>query len=149
MQSYQAQQLITSCVISSIPSSDQLDRHINIKLWLTSECRHLEVVHLAQGHQQGELILLDRELEQSPAPDDLEAGEDDPPDIHMGDEDIAGDLTDVLEEAQVKVLVLKPGQLQVAVHEGAVSVSVPEVPVVMLPVARHRHPPIRPDANWK
>ena len=40
----------------------------------------------------------------------------------MGDQDIAGDLTDVLEEAQVKVLVLKPGQLQVAVNVGTVCI---------------------------
>ena len=128
-----------------MPSSDH--RHIIRITLLTSQSRHLEVVHLAQRHQQRELVLLDRELEQSPASDDLEAGQDDPPDIHMGDEDIAGDLSDVLEEAQVQVLVLEPGQLEVAVHEGAVSVAVPQVPVVMLPVARHRHPPVRSDAN--
>ena len=46
----------------------------------------------------------------------------------MGDEDVAGDLADVLEEAEVEVLVLEPGQLQVAVHEGAVGVPVSQVP---------------------
>ena len=42
---------------------------------------------------------------------------------------------------------LEPGELEVAVHEGAVGVSVPQVPVVMLPVAGHRHPSIGPDTN--
>ena len=65
----------------------------------------------------------------------------------MADEDVAGDLPDVLEEAEVEVLVLEPGELQVAVDIGAVGVSVPEVPVVVLPVAGHGHPSIGPDTN--
>ena len=64
-------------------------------------------MHLGQGHQQRELVLLHGELEEGAASDDLEAGEDDPPHVHVGDEDVAGDLADVLEEAQVQVLVLK------------------------------------------
>ena len=34
-------------------------------------------------------------------------------------------LPDVLKEAEIKVLVLEPGELQVSVHVGAVRVSVP------------------------
>ena len=44
---------------------------------------------------------------------------------------------------------LEPGELEVSVHEGAVGVSVAEVAVVVLTVARHRHPPVGPDTNWK
>lgn len=104
-------------------------------------------MHLGEGHDQGELVLLDGQLEQGAAPDDLEAGQDDPLDVHVGDEDVAGDLSDVLEEAEVQVLVLQPGELQVAVHVGAVGVSVPQVAVVMLPVAGHGHPTIGSDTN--
>ena len=35
-------------------------------------------------------------------------------------------LPDVLKEAEVKILILKPGEFQVAIHIGAVRVSVPE-----------------------
>ena len=115
--------------------------------FLTSQCRHLQVVHLGEGHDQRELVLLDGQLEEGPAAHDLEAGQDDPPDVHVGDEDVPGDLSDVLEEAEVEVLVLEPGELQVAVHVGAVCVSVPQVPIVMLPVAWHRHPSIGSDTN--
>ena len=104
-------------------------------------------MHLGECHDQGELVLLDSQLEQSPAPDDLEAGQDDPLDVHVGDEDVAGDLSDVLEEAEVEALVLEPGELQVAVHVSAVCVSIPQVPIVMLPVAWHRHPSIGSDTN--
>ena len=82
-------------------------------------------MHLGECHDQGELVLLDSQLEQSPAPDDLEAGQDDSLHVHVGDEDVAGDLSDVLEEAEVEVLVLEPGKLQVSVHISAVRVSVP------------------------
>ena len=104
-------------------------------------------MHLRQGNQQGKLILLNCQFEQGSTSDDLEAGQDDPPDVHVGDEDVAGDLLDVLQEAEVQVLVLEPGQLQVAVHEGAVGVSVPKVPVVVLAVGWHRHSPVCPDTN--
>ena len=104
-------------------------------------------MHLGEGHDQRELVLLDGQLEEGPAADDLEAGQDDPLDVHVGDEDVPGDLSDVLEEAEVEVLVLEPGKLQVAVDIGAVGVSVPEVPVVVLAVGWHRHSPVCPDTN--
>ena len=41
---------------------------------VTSECWHLQVVHLGEGDDEGELIVLHVELEQRSAPDNLEAG---------------------------------------------------------------------------
>ena len=64
-------------------------------------------MHLGEGDQEGKLILLNCQLEQSPTSDDLEAGQDDPPDIHVGDEDIAGHLADMLKKTKIKVFVLK------------------------------------------
>ena len=80
-------------------------------------------MHLGQRHDQGELVVLHVELEQVPPPNDLEAGQHNAPEVHVGDEDVAGDLADVVEEGEVQVLVLQPGQLQVAVNVGAVRVS--------------------------
>ena len=80
-------------------------------------------MHLGQRHDQGELVVLHVELEQVPPPNDLEAGQHNAPEVHMGDEHIAGDLADVVEEGEVQVLVLQPGQLQVAVNVGAVRVA--------------------------
>ena len=42
---------------------------------------------------------------------------------------------------------LQPGDLQVAVHVGAVGVAVPEVLVVGGPVTRHRHPSTGADTD--
>ena len=67
----------------------------------------------------------------------------------MGDEDVAGDLTDVLQEGQVHVVVLQPGQLQIAIHVGAVGVPVPEIAEMMLPIVGHGHPAVRSDAYCK
>ena len=63
---------------------------------------------------------MDIEFEKSPATDDLKAGQHDLFDVHMANEDVSGDLPDVLEEAEVLVGVLQPGQLQVSVHVSAV-----------------------------
>ena len=104
-------------------------------------------MHFGEGDNQGELVLLDGELEQGATSDDLQAGQDDPLHVHVGDEDVAGDLSDVLEEAEVEVLILEPSEFEVAVHIGAVGVSVPQVPVVVLAVAWHRHPSIGSDTN--
>ena len=73
----------------------------------TSERWHLQVMHLGECDKEGKLILLDCELEQGPTSYDLEAGQDDPPDIHVGDEDIAGHLADMLKKTKIKVFVLK------------------------------------------
>ena len=58
-------------------------------------------------------------------------------------------LSDVLEEGEVETVVLEPGQLEVAVHVGAVSVAVSQVLVVGGAVPRHRHTPACADTNWK
>ena len=50
---------------------------------------------------------MNAQLEQGSSPDDLQGGEDKLFDLDVRDEDVAGDLADVLEEAQVQVLVLK------------------------------------------
>ena len=104
---------------------------------VTSEGWHLQVVHFREGDDESELIVVHVELEQGPAPDDLQAGQDDLLDIDVGDEDVAGDLPDVLEEAEVQVGLLEPSQLQVAVHVSAVGVTVSQVSIVVLSVVGH------------
>ena len=64
-------------------------------------------MHLGESDKEGELIFLNCQLEESPASNDLEAGQDDPPDIHVRDEDIASDLPDMLKKTEIKILVLK------------------------------------------
>ena len=101
-------------------------------------------MHLGQGDDERELVVLHVELEQGPSPHNLQAGQHDLPNVHMRDQHIAGHLPatsmdeisgkersrktlpDVLKEAEIKVLVLEPGEFQVSVHIGAVRVSVPE-----------------------
>ena len=55
----------------------------------------------------------------------------------MADQHVAGHLANVLQEAEVKGLVLQPGQLEVAVDVGAVGVAVAQVVVVVLAIRRH------------
>ncbi len=68
---------------------------------------------------------MDAQLEQGPASDDLERWQHDPGHIHMGDQDVAGDLSDVLQEAEVQIFILQPCQFEVAVDIGAIRVSIP------------------------
>ena len=100
-------------------------------------------MHLGQGDDESELIILHVELEQGPSPHNLQAWQHDLPHVNMRDQHVAGHLPatstdefskvgksrktlpDVLKEAEIKVLVLEPGELQVSVHIGAVRVSVP------------------------
>ena len=49
-------------------------------------------MHLGQGHQQRELVLLHGELEEGAAADDLQRGQHDPRHVHVRDEDVARDL---------------------------------------------------------
>ena len=95
------------------------------------------VVHFGEGDDESELIVVHVELEEGPAPDDLQAGQDDLLDVDVGDEDVAGDFPDVLEEAEVQVGLLEPSQLQVAVHVSAVGVTVSQVSIVVLSVVGH------------
>ena len=67
---------------------------------------------------------MNSQLEQGPTSDDLEGWEDDPRHVDVRNEDVARDLADVLQEAEVQVLVLKPRELKVAVHVRAVGVPV-------------------------
>ncbi len=105
-------------------------------------------MHFGEGDDEGEFLVVDVEFEQSPSADDLQGRQDDAADVDVRDEDVAGDFADVLQKSQVQVLVLEPSQFQVAVDVRAVGVAVAQIPVVVLPVGRHRHPPVRPDANW-
>lgn len=113
----------------------------------TSEGGHFKTVHLGEGDDEGKLFIVNAQLEESPASDDLEGGQDDATDIHVRDEDVARHLSDVLQEAQVQMLILEPSQLQVAIHVGAIDVAFTEVPVVVLPVGWNGHPPIGSNAN--
>jgi hypothetical protein len=115
-------------------------------VFLTSKGGELEVVHLGEGGEQGELVVVHVELEERAAADDLQTGQHDALDVDVRDEHVAGHLADQAEEAEVEVLVLQPGQLQVAVHVRAVGVAVAQVAVVVLPVRGHRHSSIRSNA---
>ena len=59
---------------------------------LTSECGHLEVVHLGERDHEGELVVLHVQLEEGAAADDLQRGQHDPRHVHVRDEDVARDL---------------------------------------------------------
>lgn len=94
-------------------------------------------MHFGEGDEEGKLLLVDIKSEEGTAADDLEARKDHAANVDMGYEDVAGDLADVVEEAQVQVVVLDPRQLQVPVHVAAVHVPLPQVPVVVVPVGWH------------
>ena len=74
----------------------------------------------------------------------MEAGQNNLPNVHVRNQDIAGhfprvrrfhiikkkrgspqNLPDVLKEAEIEVFILKPSELQVSINIGAVSVPVP------------------------
>ena len=100
-------------------------------------------MHLGQGDDESELVVLHVELEQGSSPHNLQAGQHDLPNVNMRDQHVAGHFPgtstdeisekekptktspDVLKEAEIEVLVLEPSELQVSVHVGAVRVSVP------------------------
>lgn len=67
----------------------------------------------------------------------------------MADKDITGDLSYVLEEAEVERLVLEPCDLQVAVDVSTVGVPVSKIPVVVLFVGRNGEAAIGSNANCK
>ena len=67
----------------------------------------------------------------------------------MTDEDVAGDLSDVPEKAEVEIVILEPGQFEIAVDVGAVGVAVPEVAVVVIAVVDGGETAVGADANWK
>ena len=53
-------------------------------------------MHLGQRDNEGESVVLHVELEQVPAPDDLQGGKDDTPYINMGNKDVAGYFANML-----------------------------------------------------
>lgn len=117
------------------------------KLYFTSKGRHLQVVHLTHRDEEGELMVVDVELEEGPAANDLQPRQDDPVHVHVTDEDVAGDLAYVLEETEVEGLVLEPGDLQVTVDVSTVGVPVSKIPVVVLLVGRYGETAIGSDAD--
>ena len=63
-------------------------------------------MHLGERDHERELVVLHVQLEERPAADDLQRRQHDARHVHMRDEDVAGDLADVLQEAQIQRLVL-------------------------------------------
>ena len=90
---------------------------------------------------------MDVELEEVAAADDLQRRQDDAPDVDVRDEHVARHLADVLQEAQVQVLVLQPRQLQIAVDVRAVGVTIAQVTVMVLFIRRSRHATVGADTN--
>ena len=78
------------------------------------------------------------QLEQRPAAYDLQLRQDDLLHVHVADEDITRDLTNVLEETKVELVALQPRNLEVAVDIGAVCVAVAQVAVMVLLVRWYR-----------
>lgn len=104
-------------------------------------------MHLTHGNEEGELVVVNIELEKGPATDDLQAREDDPAHVHMTDEDVTGDLPYVLEETEVEGFVLEPCDFQVTIDVSTVGVPVSKIPVVMLFVGRYGKSAICTDAD--
>lgn len=91
---------------------------------------------MAHGTEQSELGVVYLQLEEGPATDDLQPRQADLVHVHVGYEDIAGDLAYVLQEAEVEAIV-EPRDLQVAIDVGTVGVPVAKVSIVMLLVRGH------------
>lgn len=94
-------------------------------------------------------MVVDIELEEGPATDDLQPRQDDPRHVHVTDEDVTGDLPYVLEETEVEAFVLEPCDLQVAIDVSTVVVPVSKIPVVMLLVGGYGEAAIGTDADYK
>ena len=75
----------------------------------TSEGGHLQRVHLGQGNDERELFIVDTQLEERPATDDLQGRQNDTTHVHVADEHVTGHLADVLQEGEGQVFVLEPG----------------------------------------
>lgn len=116
---------------------------------LTSEGRHLQIVHLAHRDEEGELDVVNIELEQRPPAYDLQSGKNDFSDVDVTDEYVTGDLPDILKKAEVEGVVLEPRDLQVAVDVSTVGVPVSKVPIVVVLVGRYGESAISTDADCK
>ena len=106
-------------------------------------------MHFGKGHNQSKLIFMDAELEKGSTSDDLQRGQNDFGDIHVWNEDIASDLTDMLQKAEVKIFILQPCQFQVSINVGAIGVAISQILVMMFTIGRYRHPTIRTNADCK
>lgn len=104
---------------------------------LTSESRQFEVVHFGQHDQQWKFLLFDGQFELGPTSDDLQTRQNDFVDVYVRDQNVSGHFPYVLQKTEVQVFVLQPREFQVAVHVSAVGVSVPEIPVMVVPIRRH------------
>jgi len=51
-------------------------------------------LHLREGYEKCKVFVSDGQFEEGPTSDDLKGRQNNPLDIHVGDEDIAGDLPD-------------------------------------------------------
>lgn len=70
--------------------------------YLTSESRHLQVVHFGQQNKKGEIFVVHTQFERGTTSDDLQLGEDYPLDIYVGDKNIAGHLEGRNEKGEIE-----------------------------------------------
>lgn len=104
-------------------------------------------VHLGKSNDQGEFLFSHIHFKQRPATDNLETWKYDSFYVDVRDQNVSGHFSNVLQEAQIQVLVLEPCQFEVAIHIRAVGVAVFQVPVMVVTIRRHRHTPIGPNAD--
>ena len=76
-------------------------------------------------------------LKQCSPPNDLQSGQNHFSYVDMTDEDVTGDLADILQKAEIETWVLKPRDLQIAVDVSTVGVPVSKIPIVVLLVGRY------------
>lgn len=87
------------------------------------------------------------EFEERSTSDNLQRWENNLSHIYVGDEHVACDLSDMLQEAKVIVFILQPGQFQVSIDVGAVGVSIPQVSIMMFRIACLGHAAIGANTN--
>jgi hypothetical protein len=95
-------------------------------LWLTTKGWKLQGIYLREAEHEGKLLALIFQAEETSTSNELEVRKDNLSSVDMGNENVACDFSNVLEERQVCLLVLDPGQLQVPIHDGTVRVAVLE-----------------------
>lgn len=89
---------------------------------------------LGKSDEQGKFLLVDAQLEASSPANDLQVRKNHLLRVDVRDEDVTGDLADVLEKAEIDVFILDPSQFQVPVDVAAIGVPLSEIPVMVLPV---------------
>lgn len=113
---------------------------------LTSESWHLQVLHLTQGDHESEFLVTDIKLEQRSTSYDLQIRQDDPFNVNMGNQDVTGDLANVLQKVKVQILVLQPCQLQVPIHICTICITIAKILIVVFAIRRNGHAAICTDA---